>query len=96
MHFFYAVPLILALVHRFFDCDSWLSLLLAMSLFALQTVGNLPYYIPVSSLVVVLYFGLYTAFNWQTQLAASLSVLAVGLFYLATHPVAAERVLRTA
>jgi hypothetical protein len=67
--FFYALPLILALVHRFLDTGAWLNLLLAMNLFALQTVGNLPYYIPVSSLVIALYFGLYTAFNWRTQLA---------------------------
>lgn len=68
-HFYYALPLILALVHRFLDHSSWLSLLLAMTLLALQTVGNLPYYIPVTSMVLVLYFGLYAAFNWQTQVA---------------------------
>lgn len=69
-HFFYALPLILALVHRFLDRGSWLSLFLAMNLFALQTIGNLPYFIPISSLVIVLYFGLHTMFNWQEQFAA--------------------------
>lgn len=69
-HFYYAFPLILALVHRFLDRGSWLSLLLAMNLFALQTIGNLAYYIPVTSLVIVLYFGLYTAFNGPEQIAA--------------------------
>jgi hypothetical protein len=66
-HFFYAIPLVLALVHRFLDRGSWLSLLLAMNLFSLQTLGNLPYFVPVSSLVIILYFGLYTAFNWKAQ-----------------------------
>ncbi|HEY7326867.1 MAG TPA: hypothetical protein VH592_04465 [Gemmataceae bacterium] len=69
-HFFYALPLILALVHRFLDRGSWMSLLLAMNLLALQTIGNLPYFIPISSLVIALYFGLFTAFNWQSQIAA--------------------------
>jgi hypothetical protein len=69
-HFFYALPLVLALVHRFLDRGSWLSLSLAMNLFALQTLGNLPYLIPVSSLVIALYFGLFTLFDWQPQLTA--------------------------
>jgi hypothetical protein len=69
-HFFFALPLILALVHRFLDHGSWLSLLLAMNFLALQTIGNLPYFIPVVSLVIALYFGLFTAFNWRAQLSA--------------------------
>jgi hypothetical protein len=56
------------LIHRFLDRGSWLSLLLAMNLLALQTIGNMPYFIPMTSLVVALHFGLYTAFNWRTQL----------------------------
>ncbi len=69
-HLFYAIPLMIALVHRFLDRGDWLSLLLAVNLFALQTVGNLPYYPPVTGLVLALYFGLYTLFNPREQLAA--------------------------
>lgn len=62
-HFYYALPLVLFLGHRFIDTGRWRYLLLAGNLLALQTLGNLPYYIPVTTLLVVVYFLLYTAFN---------------------------------
>jgi hypothetical protein len=62
-HFFYALPLLLVLLHRFLDQGSWWYLLLALNLLALQTIGNLPYYIPVTTLVLALYFGLYGLIN---------------------------------
>jgi hypothetical protein len=69
-HFFYAIPLLLVLLHRFLDQGSWWSLLLALNLLALQTIGNLPYFIPMTALVLALYFGLYGLFNRRTTLEA--------------------------
>ncbi len=82
-HLFYALPLLIALVHRFFDRGSWWSLLLALNFFALQTIGNLPYYPPVTGLVLALYFGLYTLFNPRSQFAA-VRRLKFGLPFAAT------------
>jgi hypothetical protein len=67
-HFFYAIPLLLVLLHRFLDQGSWWYLLLALNLLALQTIGNLPYFIPMTALVLGLYFGLYGLFDGRTML----------------------------
>ncbi len=69
-HFLYAIPLLLVLVHRFLEQASWWYLLLALNLLALQTIGNLPYFIPVTGLVLGLYFGLYGLFNPRTFIDA--------------------------
>ena len=49
---YYALPLVLELGHRFIDQGRWRWLLLAGNLLAVQTIGNLPYFMPVVSLIV--------------------------------------------
>lgn len=65
-HFYYAVPLVLYFGHRFFDTSLWRYFLAAGNLLAVQTLGNLPYFIPVTSLVVAAYFAFYLATNPET------------------------------
>ena len=60
---YYAIPLVIALGHRFLDTGRWRWVFLAVNLLALQTIGNLPYLIPVTSFVVFAYFAFYTASN---------------------------------
>ncbi len=67
-HFLYAIPLLLELVHRFLEQGSWWYLLLALNLLALQTIGNLPYFAPVTALVLFLYFALYALINAREQI----------------------------
>jgi hypothetical protein len=66
---YYAVPLVLELGHRFLDTGRWRWAFLTVNLLALQTIGNLPYLIPLTSFVVFLYFAFYTVTNrtlvWQ-------------------------------
>jgi hypothetical protein len=69
-HFLYAIPLMIALVHRFLDTGSWWYLLLAVNLLALQTIGNLPYCVPMTALVLCLYFILYGLFNLREMFNA--------------------------
>jgi len=68
-HFFYAIPLILYLVHRFLDNGEWRYCFLAGNLLAIQALGGLPYFLPVTSLVIFLYFLFYILFHlkdtWQ-------------------------------
>ncbi len=56
LYLFYAIPLILYFGHRFLETGRWRWVFSAMWLFVLQTIGNDAYFIPVSSLVVALYF----------------------------------------
>ena len=60
---YYALPLVLELGHRFIDRGRWRWLLLAGNLLAVQTIGNLPYFMPVVSLIVCAYFAIYLAVN---------------------------------
>ena len=60
---YYAVPLVLELGHRFLETGRWRWAFVACNLLALQTIGNLPYVIPLTSFVVFVYFALYTAMN---------------------------------
>ncbi len=55
-HFYYALPLLLHLLHGFLDSGRWRYVLLAGNLLALQTMGSLPYMIPVTTLVICVYF----------------------------------------
>ena len=50
--------------HRFLETAKWRYCFLCLNLLAAQTLGNLPYFIPVTSFVVCAYFALYSACNW--------------------------------
>ncbi|MDO8730605.1 MAG: hypothetical protein Q7J69_05460 [Candidatus Omnitrophota bacterium] len=58
-HFYNAVPLLLYLLHRFLESGRWRYFLLAGNLLALQALGNLPYFLPVTSMVLFLYILFY-------------------------------------
>ncbi len=60
---YYALPLVLELGHRFLDTGRWRWVFLAANLLALQTIGNLPYVVPLTSFVVFAYFAFYAASN---------------------------------
>jgi hypothetical protein len=60
---YYAIPLVIELGHRFLDTGRWRWVFLMANLLALQTIGNLPYLIPLTSFVVFAYFAFYTAAN---------------------------------
>src|SRR5688572_14857823 len=60
---YYAIPLVLELGHRFLESGRWRWAFLAANLLALQTIGNLPYFIPLTSFVVFAYFAFYAAVN---------------------------------
>ena len=82
---YYAIPLVLELGHRFLDTGRWRWVFLTANLLALQTIGNLPYFIPLTSFVVFAYFAFYTATNrtfvwnrlrslrWDARAAAALA-----------------------
>jgi hypothetical protein len=63
-HLYYALPMILYFLHRFLDGGQWRYCLLAGNLLFIQSLGNLPYFLPLISLVIFLYFFFYTAFNY--------------------------------
>lgn len=60
---YYALPLVLEMGHRFLETGKWRWFFCTANLLALQTVGNLPYFIPIQSCVVFLYFAAYAAAN---------------------------------
>jgi hypothetical protein len=60
---YYAIPLVLELGHRFLDTGRWRWVFLAANLLALQTVGTLPYLIPIVSFTVFAYFAGYWVAN---------------------------------
>ena len=64
-HIYYAIPLILHFIHMLLDSGKWRYLLLAGNLLAVQAIGNLPYFLPVTSLVIFLYFLFYFIFNYK-------------------------------
>lgn len=55
LHLWYAIPLILELLHRAWDQGRWRWLALAGNLLGVQTMGGLPYFIPLASFVIFLY-----------------------------------------
>jgi hypothetical protein len=72
LHLYYALPLILHFVHELFEKGQWRYFFLAGNLFAIQCCGSLPYFIPITSLVVCLYTLLYLLLSWgvaKTQIA---------------------------
>ena len=66
---YYALPLVLEMGHRFLDSGRWRWFFLAVNLLALQTVGNLPYFVPFTSFAVFAYFASYATVHhrlvWQ-------------------------------
>lgn len=77
-HIYHAIPLILYLGHRFIETGRWRYFLLAGNLLAIQTLGNLPYIIPVTSLVIVLYFSCHAVFH-PTSFYKSIKQIRFGL-----------------
>jgi len=61
---YYALPLVLHFGHRFLETGRWRHAFLCINLLAAQTIGNLPYFVPVTSFVLFAYFALYCACNW--------------------------------
>jgi len=64
-HFYYAVPLILHLGHCFLESGKWRYFFLMNNLLCLQVFGNVPYFFPVISLIVFLYFLFYVVCNFS-------------------------------
>lgn len=62
-HMVYAVPLILHFLHRFLETGRWRYAFFAGNLLAVQSAGNLPYFLPVVSLVTGFYFLFYVALD---------------------------------
>jgi len=76
LHFYYALPLMLHLVHVLLETGKWRYFLLAGNLFAVQCNGDLPYLAPFTALVICVYTFFCTVFFWKTagqQLKALLS-----------------------
>jgi len=61
--FYYAIPLIIYLLHRFIETQKWRYFLFGSNLFILQCIDKLFYFLPVVSLTIFLYFFFYTVFN---------------------------------
>lgn len=61
--FYYAVPLIIYLLHQFIETQKWRYFLLALNLFMLQSIDKLFYFLPVVSLSIGAYFFFYFVFN---------------------------------
>ncbi len=64
-HIYYAIPLILYFIHTFLDSGKWRYYFLAGNLLFMQCLGNLPYFLPVTSLVIFLYFLFYLTLNFE-------------------------------
>ncbi len=64
-HIYYAIPLIIYLIHAFLDSGEWRFYFLAGNLLFIQCLGNLPYFLPVTSLVIFLYFLFYLSLNFE-------------------------------
>jgi hypothetical protein len=62
---YYALPMVIELGHRFIETGRWRWFFLAANLLALQVIGNLPYFIPVASFAVFIYFAGFAAFHHQ-------------------------------
>ncbi|MCB9757693.1 MAG: hypothetical protein H6753_04620 [Candidatus Omnitrophica bacterium] len=64
-HFYYAIPLILHFGHRFLETGRWRYFFFAGNLLTIQMLGNLPYFLPLISLVIFLYFIFYGLFQFD-------------------------------
>ncbi len=67
-HIYYAIPLILYFIHTFIDSGKWRYYFLAGNLLFIQCLGNLPYFLPLTSLVIFLYFFFYFSLNFEDSL----------------------------
>ena len=93
--FYYALPLVIYLGHRFIDTAQWRYFFMAINLYALQMFGNAAYFLPISSLVLILYFGFYGILNFgqlkrlcsqvEKGGAMALSLIGVGLSLWAVY-----------
>jgi len=63
LQFYFAVPLILHLVHSFLEKSQWRYIALAANLLAVQTLGGLPYFLPVTTFVIFVYLFFYCLLN---------------------------------
>jgi hypothetical protein len=93
LHLYYALPLILHFVHELLEKGQWRYFFLAGNLFAIQCCGNLPYFLPMTSLIISLYTLLYILFfgsvaraqvvlllkNWRRAIVP-ISLVAVSLY----------------
>jgi hypothetical protein len=61
---YYGLPLVLELGHRFLETGRWRWFFFAANLLALQVIGNLPYFVPVASFAVFVYFAGFAACHW--------------------------------
>ncbi len=96
LHLFYALPLIIYFLHMFLKNAQWRYSLLALNLLILQFLGNLPYFLPVISLVIFLYFIFYILFNipdlkhflsrlsWGPSFWLTISLTALSVYVLHT------------
>lgn len=91
LHLWYAIPLILELLHRAWDDGRWRWLALAGNLLGIQTFGGLPYFIPVASFVIFLYAALAVAASGRESARAQLLAL-----WRARHVAKAAAVLAAA
>jgi len=67
-HIYYAIPLILYFIHAFMDSGRWRYYFLAGNLLFVQCLGNLPYFLPLTSLVIFLYCFFYFSLNFEDNL----------------------------
>jgi hypothetical protein len=66
--FYYAIPLIIYLIHRFIETQQWRYFFLGGNLFVLQCIDKLFYFFPVVSLTIFLYFFFYISLNFHETL----------------------------
>ena len=62
-HLYYAVPLILVLIHEAIDEYSWVKLFLGVNLMFFSLLGDMPYLLSVETGFVAIYFALYIALD---------------------------------
>ncbi len=67
--FLYTVPLMIYFFHLFLESAKWRYFFLGFGLMAFQTLGNLAYSIPFTSVFIFMYFLFYTALNFRNVLA---------------------------
>ncbi len=67
-YFYYALPLVIYLGHRFLDTGRWRYFVAALNLYAIQMLGNAAYFIPVTSFSLFTYFAVYIACHWTQTL----------------------------
>jgi len=64
-HTVYAIALIIYFVHEFIDSKRWRYLFLSCNLFVLQSFDKVSYFVPITALVITLYFIFYGLMNFS-------------------------------